>query len=129
MGKRRRWGHNDPELPNFVPLKGPPLGAIVLGQDYHEEGLIRDGSSSERWRLTDDVNAMLAPTDEFVMGSTIMEVVAALEAMFPSPVGGVSMIEIVDEHDVKRHSMPFADSVLWDTKPNPHYTPHSRYYG
>jgi len=30
---------------------------------------------------------------------------------------------------VKRHSMPFADSVLWDTKPNPHYTPHSRYYG
>ena len=120
-GRRRNWGRNDPELPKAAPLKGPVIGAALVGDTYREEGVIAEGSRSERWRLTDDINSLLEPDDEFVMGANITEVVTALDIRFPSPVAGVSMIEIVDDRDLKRHTLPFADPAIRTRRKNPNY--------
>ena len=120
MGRRkRRFGPYDLKLPKAEPLKGTVIGAKLLGSPFNEEGVIARGASSERWRLTDNIDCLLAPDDEFVVGSSLQEVQEALEARHPSPVSGVSMFEVCNETDLKRHRLPFGESAIRSRKVNP----------
>jgi hypothetical protein len=119
-GKRRRYGEQ--ELPGAPALAGPIIGARILSVGYREEGVIALGADSERWRTTDDINALLASNDEFVAGSSLREIRETLEFMHPSPVRGASMIEICSNRDLKRHTMPFGDSALMTRRRNPNRT-------
>jgi hypothetical protein len=102
------------------PLKGQVLGAIRLGNLYREEGIIALGHASERWRLTDQIDNLLRGDDEFVSGSTLQEVKEALELRFPSPIAGMSMIEVCNEHDLKRHILPYGDASIMTREEIPH---------
>jgi hypothetical protein len=118
MGRRkRRYNHAD--LPKAVALKGQVIGAKLMGSPFNEEGVIARGASSERWRLTDDINELLAPDDEFIVGGSLQEVREALEARHPSPVAGASMFEVCNETDLKRHRLPFGESAIRSRKVNP----------
>ena len=120
MGKRkRRFGAYDLKLPKAEPPKGTVIGAKLMGSPFNEEGVIARGAFSERWRLTDDINCLLAPDDEFVVGGSLQEVKEALEARHPSPVAGVSMFEVCNETDLKRHRLPFGESAIRSRKVNP----------
>jgi hypothetical protein len=129
MSRRSHWGRVDPELPKKEPLTGPVVGAVRLGVSYHEEGVIAHGADSERWRLTDAIDSLLLPDDEFVVGGSFRDVKEALEARHLSPVPGVSMIEACDG-DLKVHTLPFADSALVTVRENPQhaqYRWHAKY--
>jgi hypothetical protein len=96
---------------------------VRLGVPYHEEGIIALGHPSERWRLTDNLDCLLFPDDQFIAGGSRREIKEALEERSISPVPGVSMVEICEEGDLKLHTMPFADSVLYRvTKNHPQYS-------
>jgi hypothetical protein len=135
MRRRRHGGHDNPDLPTWQPPKGQIVGAILLGVETRDEGIIARGALAERWRLTDDINALLAPDHEFVVGATLDEVRVTLESRYLSPVAGVSLIEVCGEGDLKRHSLPFADPALYTLKANhPQYNwrswedNHTRYW-
>jgi hypothetical protein len=119
--RRRRYGGSDPDLPAAKELAGPVVGAKILGARYREEGCIALGHDSERWRLTDDINALLEDDSQFIAGDSLQDIKNILEIRFPSPVPGVSMIEICSKHDLKRHNMPFGDAVIKAVRKNPHY--------
>jgi hypothetical protein len=116
--RRRHGGHDNPDLPAWKPPSGQIVGAILLGVETRDEGIIARGALAERWRLTDDINALLAPDSEFVVGATLDEVRLVLESRHLSPVVGVSMIEVCGPGDLKRHSMPFADPALFTIRAN-----------
>jgi hypothetical protein len=124
--RRRSYGRDRDELPGAPDLTGPVIGARLLGHPYREEGVIAHGNDSERWRTTDDVNALMADNHEFIAGSSLREVRETLEFMYPSPVRGVSRVEICSKRDLKLHTMPFGDSALMSRKRNPAAT---RYWG
>jgi hypothetical protein len=121
--RRRRYDYSRDEkaLPKAEPLTGEIIGARRLGVRFLEEGIIALGHVAERWRLTDDIDALLAPDDEFVAGSSYREIRKALEARHPSPVPGVSRVEICNGSDMKLHVMPFADSVIVQVRRNPQH--------
>jgi hypothetical protein len=120
-GRRRRWGSTDPELPKIEPLTGQVIGAKLLGVRVREEGIIAHGALSERWRLTDDIDALLMDDHEFVMGDSLRAVKEALEIRHPSPVPGTSMIEVCNSDELKRHTMPFGHPAIMTVKKNPDY--------
>jgi hypothetical protein len=121
MRRRRKWGRTDPDLPAIVPLTGQVIGAKLLGVYVRDEGVIARGSLSERWRLTDDIDALLLDDREFVMGDSLMAVKQALEIRHPSSVPSTSMIEVCNSDELKRHTLPFAHPAIMTVKKNPDF--------
>jgi hypothetical protein len=116
MGRRLLWGREVAELPHAKELKGDVVGALLLRNEFRGECPLVDGGTVERWRLTDDLNALMMPDAEFTPGGSYNEVILALEQKYPSPVPGTSRVETWDEAPIDRdllvHDRPLADSLV-----------------
>lgn len=129
---RRSWGHDVSELARAEKLNGEVVGAVLLdANDYRCEGTLADGDRVERWRLTDDLDALLLADAEFVPGGDYDEVRAALERRYPSAVPGASRIEIWAEDPVDRdllvHALSLADTLVCPRERNPSWKPGDNY--
>jgi hypothetical protein len=123
MGRRLLWGREVAELPHAKELKGDVVGALLLRNEFRGEWPLIDGGTVERWRLTDDLNALMLPDAEFTPGGSYDEVILALEQKYPSPVPGTSRVETWDDHPLDRdllvHDRPLADSLVRTRVRNP----------
>lgn len=127
MKRRGPWGREVEELPAAPKLKGTVVGAVLLWDGFRGECPLADGGRVERWRLTDDLNALLMADAEFTPGDGYEEVRLALERKYPSPVPGASRVETWDEEPFDRdllvHDLPLADSLVYTRVRNPDWDP------
>ena len=100
----------------FAGLTGPVLGARAV--PCHDHGGYPDREGTGRWRLTSDLADLRLADDVFIACGDYEELIAALEARFPSPVEALGRVEriangwIYDQERGKQVRLPPTDACV-----------------